>query len=84
MWFVMHTHTHCSHALLTTCAHIHCLISVNIQQALMNAGEYNSFPHEIWLVCIFMSDTILPNCNKAQNAGTNVQPLLSYHYHLPQ
>lgn len=38
-----------------TCAHIHCLVSINNQHALISINGYNSFPHKRiqWYTLIF-------------------------------
>ena len=80
------------------CANIHCLVSKNVQQASMNVIGCNFFHMEQFnytpllhmhfhirrhfvrlLLCCHLS-----HGNKIQwNTGRKVQPLLSYHQHLP-
>ena len=52
------------------CAHIHCLVTINIQQASMNVSEYHffcmkEFSLHLHFTCTSMSDTILSDCPSA-------------------
>jgi len=53
--------------LLPNCAHMHCLVSINIQQITMNVSGCHFFPHgEIQFhscfLCASMSGAILSDC----------------------
>ena len=66
-------------------AHIHRLVSINVQQAVMNVSGYHFFHMEeindIPLLHILFSAAI---CHMATTCnGGMVQPLLPYHQHLP-
>lgn len=72
-----------------SCAHINCLISINIQQILMSAifsAQKNSMIH-LSFVYIFMSDAILSDCcpvdicqnKKKRVIGRKLQLPLLYH-----
>ena len=58
------------HHLLPHFTDIHCLVSINVQQALMNVSCYsfstwrNSMPH-FCFICTSMSDTTLSHCPSA-------------------
>ena len=78
------------------CAHIYCLVSINIQQVSTNVSgsnffhieEFNDIP---FFINTFMSDTILSGCHstaichtatKWNGARGKAQPPLPYHQHL--
>lgn len=69
--------------------HIHYLVSVNIQQVLVNVNEWNFFPPGIlqWYISTLYSFSCqMPfcqtaTCNKAKKWQFIVQPLLQYHRH---
>ena len=75
MWIVFHdtVTTAETHHPPPHCAHIHCLVSINVQQALMNVSECNfsawrnSVPHFCFIGhdMSSMSDTILSECPSA-------------------
>ena len=80
------------------CAHIHCLVSINIHQASRTINGCRFFFFSAWrnsmthffFSCLSMADTILSDCPStaichiATNLhGVKVQPLLPYYQHLP-
>jgi hypothetical protein len=77
-----------THHPLSHCAHICCLVSVNVHQALINVSEFNDSP----LLCIHFhvrcQFAILPLCccrlaTTLTNISRNVHSLLPYHQHPP-
>ena len=95
--------SHCCHRCWNTpptpyCAHIHCLVSINIQQVLMNVSgwhffcmeEFSDTPSLHLHFHIRHHSVKLPPCchlshgSKMEwNIGGNVKPLLPYHQHPP-
>jgi len=83
------------HHPLPCCAHIHCLVSINVQQALMNVSEWNfstwkSSVRHFFFICISMSDAILSDSPSAAVCCTATklmeywwESLLPYHHHWP-
>lgn len=73
------------------CAHIHCWVSVNIQQVTMNINRGNFFSHEdtppvsssLLYQMSFCQTHSAAICNKSKKkigvTGRKVQPLLPYH-----
>ena len=58
------------HHPLSHCAHIHCLVSINVQQALRNISVYNfshmeEFSSHLCFIHTSMSDAILSECPSA-------------------
>ena len=96
------THCHCHHCWnapppASLCSHC-CLVSINIQQALMEVNRCNFFhmeefsatpllhPHyhdRCHSVRLPLCGHLLHDSNMEWNVGRKVQPLLSYHKHLP-
>ena len=73
MWLVMHVivATAKTHHPLPHCAYVHWLVSINIQQILINVKGCNLFILEefsasyLYLTCTSMSDAILSDCPSA-------------------
>ena len=99
MWLVFHVAvtTAETHHPPPHCAHIRCLVSINIQQVSVSVNRCNCLSMEelssmsLCFIFTFMSCALLSNCPSAAvcrtatkwNIGGKGQPLLPYHPHPP-
>jgi len=100
MWLVFHTVVSTAevHHPQHPCAHIHCLVSINIQQMSTNVGGYHFFHMEEFSDTPLLHTHFHVRCqsvrlslcwhlshgNKMQwDIGGKAQPLLPYHQHPP-